>query len=162
MAAEGEPTEAEWERRYQAHFADPAHRPSLRQLLGIFDENASLADEAARVGKHVNNLKVRGGATLAIYHRLLQIDERGIKGEVEIFMDSWLSGLGLKANDPIWRLREWCLADARARSVKGRAPDYRYVAYVMTAWNKWRDGEMTRSLSWKYSPSYRQPWPIPH
>jgi len=150
-----------------AHYAEPSMRPSFRQLLSLYDRNKGLAEEAPKIGKHVNNLKVRAGATLAVYHRLKKIDDPNIDQEVDIFFNSWLTGqgmdgTGLKANDAIWRLREWTLDDAAKRHTRGRAPDYRFVAYVITAWNKWRDGEPVRQLKWVYTPTSRMAWPVPH
>jgi len=145
-----------------AHYAEPTMRPTFRQLLKLYEENLDLVDEAPSIGKHVNNLWVRAGATLALYHRLGKIEDENIEAEVDIFFKNWLEGTGLKANDPIWRLREWCVEDAAKRHTKGRAPDYRFVAYVLTAWNKWRDGEPVRQLKWTYTPTSRMAWPVPH
>jgi hypothetical protein len=145
-----------------AHYAEPTMRPSFRQLLKLYEENMDLAEEAKAIGRHVNNLKVRAGATLALYHRLRRIEDDNIEGEVELFFEKWLYGEALKANDPIYRLREWTLDDAAKRHTRGRAPDYRFVAYVLTAWNKWRDGEPVRQLKWTYTPTTRQAWPVPH
>lgn len=145
-----------------AHYGDPTMRPSFRQLLKLWEENMDLAEEAKAIGRHVNNLKVRAGATLAIYHRLRRIEDDNIEGEVDTFFELWLRGEGLKASDPIYRLREWTLDDAAKRHTRGRAPDYRFVAYVMTAWNKWRDGESVRQLKWTYTPTTRMAWPVPH
>jgi hypothetical protein len=150
------------ERTGVAHYAEPSQRPSFRQLLSLYEKNKNLADQASKIGKHVNNLKVRAGATLAVYHRLLEIDDPTIAQEVDIFFKSWLDGTNLQASDPIWRLREWTLEDAAKRHTRGRAPDYRYVAYVITSWNKWRDGEPVRQLKWTYTPTSRMAWPIPH
>jgi hypothetical protein len=144
-----------------AHYAEPGMRPSFRQLLKLYDDNKELSEEAPRIGRHVNNLKVRAGATLAIYHRLKQIDDPNIDEEVDLFFDKWVTGAELKASDPIFRLREFCLEDAAKRHTKGRAPDYRFVAYTMTAWNKWRAGEPIRQLKWVYTPTIRQAWPVP-
>lgn len=145
-----------------AHYADPGQRPTFRQLLNLYEDNKELADEAKAIGRHVNNLKVRAGATLALYHRLKQVDDENIDAEVDLFFDKWVTGAELKASDPIYRLREWCLEDAAKRHTRGRAPDYRFVAYAITAWNKWRDGEPVRQLKWVYSPTTRMSWPIPH
>jgi len=144
-----------------AHYAEPQQRPTFRQLLALYDANKNLAEEAPKIGKHVNNLKVRAGATLAIYHRLREIDDPNIDQEVDIFFKSWLEGTDLRASDPIFRLREWCLEDAAKRHTRGRAPDYRYVAYVLTAWNAWREGKPIRQLKWVYTPTTRMAWPVP-
>ena len=145
-----------------AHYADPSLRPSFRQLLQLFNENPELPEEVHKILRHVKVLKVRTGATLAIYHRLKRIEDDNIDVEVDQFFDSWATGAGLKVDDPIWRLREWCLLDASMRRTRGRSPDYRFVAYVLTAWNKWRDGEAVKQIKWVYTPTTRQPWPIPH
>jgi hypothetical protein len=145
-----------------AHYAEPGLRPTFRQLLKLYDDNKEISEEAAKIGRHVNNLKVRAGATLAVYHRLRQIDDINIDEEVDLFFEKWVTGAELRASDPIYRLREWCVEDASKRHTRGRAPDYRYVAYVITAWNKWRDGEPIRQLKWVYTPTTRQAWPIPH
>jgi hypothetical protein len=144
-----------------AHYAEPGMRPSFRQLLKLYDDNKELSEEAAKIGRHVNNLKVRAGATLAIYHRLRQVDDPNIDEEVDLFFEKWVTGAELRASDPIFRLREWCLEDAAKRHTRGRAPDYRYVAYAITAWNKWRAGEPIRQLKWVYTPTTRQAWPVP-
>jgi hypothetical protein len=144
-----------------AHYDSPSNRPSFRQLLSLYEDNKELSEEAGRIGRHVVNLKVRAGATLAIYHRLRQIEDENINEEVDLFFDKWVTGTELKASDPIWRLREWCVEDAAKRHTKGRAPDYRYVAYVITAWNKWRAGEQIRQLKWVYTPTTRMSWPVP-
>jgi hypothetical protein len=144
-----------------AHYGEPSQRPTFRQLLALYERNSNLPDQASRITKHVNSLKVRAGSTLAIYHRLLQIDDPNIAQEVSIFFQSWLDGTDLRADNPIWRLREWCLEDAATRHTRGRAPDYRYVAYVLTAWNKWRQGESVRQLKWTYTPTNRMAWPVP-
>jgi hypothetical protein len=145
-----------------AHYAEPGQRPSFRQLLKLYDDNKELGEEASQIGRHVSTLKVRAGATLALYHRLKQLDDENIEEEVDTFFEKWVTGAELKASDPIFRLREWCVEDAAKRHTRGRAPDYRYVAYVLTAWNKWRDGEPIRQLKWVYSPTTRSAWPIPH
>jgi len=145
-----------------AHYADPSQRPSLRQLLKLYEENAELNEEAPRIQPINRILKVRPGPTLALYHRLRKIDDENIDNEVEIFFESWKDGTGLKSNDPIWRLREWSVDDAAKRHTRGRAPDYRFAAYVITAWNKWREGEPIRQIKWVYTPTTRQAWPIPH
>jgi hypothetical protein len=141
------------------HYANSSlERPSLRELLSLFENNLDLADEAKTMGKLVYYLKIRPGPTLAIKHRLYEINRK----ETDLFFEKWQTGENMVRNDPIFRLREWCLTDARLRSVKGRAPAYRYVAYVLKAWNLWREGMPTLRLNWTFSPTKREPWPTPH
>jgi hypothetical protein len=139
------------------HYADPSMRPSLRELLQLFDQNLDLVEEAPTIGKLVYYTKVRPGPTLAIKHRLRLIDVE----DAELFFQKWQEGTDLERNDPVWRLREWTLNDARTRTTSGRAPSYRYVAYVLKAWNLWREGLPTLRLNWVFSPSKREAWPTP-
>jgi hypothetical protein len=139
------------------HYSSSALRPSLRELLSLYERNPELEDEAKEINKLVYYTKVRPGPTLAIYHRLRLIDEE----EAEIFFKNWQEGAGLNKNDPIWRLREWCLNDARLRHSRGRAPTYRYVAIVLKAWNIWREGRTVQTLKWNYTSMTKDAWPIP-
>ena len=140
------------------HYADQSSmRPTYRQLLSRFERSPELVELATGVHKLVYYTKVRPGPTLAIRYRLSQIDAK----EAEMFFDHWREGIGLDPDSPIWRLREWCMADARSRSTRGRAPAYRYCAYAFTAWNKWRDGIPVKQLVWHFTPSQRDAWPTP-
>jgi hypothetical protein len=140
------------------HYADPSMRPSLRELLALYEQNTELSELAPTLNRLRYYTKVRQGPTLAIKHRLRQIDA----DEAELFFKHWEEGTGLAKNDPIYRLREWTLQDARFRASKGRAPAYRYCAYVLKAWNYWREGMPVTKIVWVYSPTKKEAWPIPH
>ena len=146
------------ERTGKVHYADQSMRPSLRELLALFEKNPELPTEAKHLSKLVYYTKVRHGPTVAAYHRLHGIDAE----ECEIFFKNLQEGAGLAKNDPIWRLREWCNNDARTRSTTGRAPTYRYMAMVFKAWNLWREGGVTNKLAWVYSGARKDPWPTPY
>lgn len=139
------------------HFASPAMRPTLRELLQLFDKNMELVEEAGSFNRLIKVTRVRPGPTLAIKHRLARIDT----DDAETFFDKWTDGEGLKRSDPIHRLREFTLEDARYATTRGRAPDYRYVAYALKAWNWWREGKPMERLNWTYSSTRREPWPTP-
>jgi len=140
------------------HYSDPSMRPSLRELLHLYEANTDLPDEAPRLGKLVYYTKVRHGPTLALYHRLLAVDAE----DAEVFFKNWQEGTELNKNDPIWRLREWTLSDSRTRATSGRAPTYRYMALALKAWNFWREGMQIGKLTWHFSSTKREPWPTPH
>jgi hypothetical protein len=145
------------ERTGNVHYADPSMRPTLRQLLKLFEDNQGLVGESHTVGKLTYYLKTRPGPTLAAKHRLLAVDAE----EAEIFFKHLQEGTGLSKNDPIWRLREWCLFDKSTARTAGRAPAYRYLALVFKAWNYWREGQTLQRLNWVYSPTKKEAWPIP-
>jgi hypothetical protein len=139
------------------HYADPSLHPSLRQLLALFEENKSLVEEAPSLNRLVYYCKVRAGPTLAIKHRLLKIDRE----DAEVFFERWAEGTDLSKTNPIFKLREFCINDARSRTTRGRAPDYRYVAYALKSWNYFREDAPMRQLQWKFSATQKEPWPTP-
>ena len=145
------------ERTNKVHYADPSMRPSLRQLLHLYEQNPELPEEASDLNKLVYYTKVRHGPTLALYHRLLGIDEE----EATLFFKMWQEGTELAKNDPIWRLREWTINDARLRSSRGRSPTYRFMAVSLKAWNAWREGRTIQTLKWNYTSMHKDPWPTP-
>ena len=93
-------------------------RPSLRELLALFEKNPELPEEAKHLNKLIYYTKVRHGPTTAAYHTLRAINTE----EAEIFFKNLEEGAGLAKNDPIFRLREWCNSDARTRNTTGLAP----------------------------------------
>lgn len=139
------------------HYADPSFRPTLRQLLKMFEKNKALVDEAPSINRLVYYCKVRPGPTLAIKHRLLRIDPN----DTEVFFERWAEGTNLSKSDPIFKLREFCINDARLRTTRGRAPTYRYVAYALKSWNYFREDAPMRQLQWKFSATQKEPWPTP-
>jgi hypothetical protein len=139
------------------HYADPSFRPTLRQLLSLFGKNKSLVEEAPSINRLIYYCKVRPGPTLAIRHRLNKIDT----SDAEVFFERWTEGTNLAKSDPIFKLREFCINDARLRTTRGRAPDYRYVAYALKAWNYFREDAPMRQLQWKFSTTQKEPWPTP-
>lgn len=145
------------EKTGNVHYANPALRPSLRALLRLFEDNPELPEEASELTKLVYYTKIRHGPTLALYHRLLEIDPE----EAELFFKMWQEGAGLAKNDPIWRLREWTINDARTRTTSGRAPTYRFMAMALKAWNFWREGKTIQQLKWNYTSVHKDPWPTP-
>jgi hypothetical protein len=145
------------ERTGNVHYPNGSLRPSLRELLALFEQHPELPEEAGRIYKIVYHIKVRHGPTLALYHRLKSVDTE----EAEIFFKHLDEGAGLAKNDPIWRLREWCLTDVRTRNTTGRAPTYRYMAMVLKTWNLWREGKTVNKIAWAYSGARKDPWPTP-
>lgn len=140
------------------NYADNSLRPSFRQLLTLFEKNIEITDHTNSVSKLAYYTKVRQGPTLGIKYRLHQIDP----DETDVFFSRWQEGIHEGKNDPIWRLREFCLMDASSHKTLGRAPAYRYVALVLKAWNYWRDGQTIERLNWTYSGTKKEAWPVPH
>lgn len=140
------------------HYPTSDYRPSTRQLLHMFEENTDLVDDCRAVAGLLKKVKVRPGPAVALYHRFKQIDAE----ECDLFFDQWEKGVGLAEDSSVWKLREWCLEDARTRGISGRAPTYRMVALTIKAWNLYRDATPVRALTWKYGPITKEPWPVPH
>jgi hypothetical protein len=140
------------------HYSEPSERPTLRQLLNIWDRHQDMAEHVKPTSRLRATTKVRPGPACGLRYRLFQVDPE----EAAMFFDLWTSGENLRRDDPIMRLREWTLEDARLRGVRGRAPTYRMMAMSLKAWNMWRDQVPCNKLTWVFSPSKKEPWPIPH
>jgi hypothetical protein len=139
------------------HYADNARRPSIPQLLELFDENQGLRDCLSLSGPAMRALKLRPGPTLACYYRLRLVNAT----EADLFFDKLRSGADLSENSPILALRHYSEEERNRGRGRVRNPDFRWVAVVFKAWNAWREGRSVKVLSYMYSPTTRETWPEP-
>lgn len=146
------------ERTGNVHYSEPSERPTLRQLLHIWENHEDMQEHVKPVLRLRTTTKVRPGPVTALRYRLFQIDAE----EAELFFEQWRTGENLGRNDAVYRLREWTIEDARLRGVRGRAPTYRMVAMALKAWNLYRDQMPTAKLTWVFSPTKKEAWPTPH
>lgn len=87
----------------------------------------------------LRRVKIRPSVTLAVMLRLRQVD-----GEAQReFAELLYSGAGLDAGSPILALRERL---DRIREHKVRTSDRDYIAFMIVAWNAWRDGRRLSKL----------------
>ena len=81
----------------------------------------------------LRRVKVRPSVTLAVMLHLRQID-----GEAQReFAELLYTGAGLEVGSPILALRERL---DRIREHRIKTPDREYIAFIVTAWNAWREG----------------------
>lgn len=87
----------------------------------------------------LRRVKARPSVTLAVMLRLRQID-----GEAQReFAELLYSGAGLDAGSPILALRERL---DRIRENKIKTSDREFIAFMVVAWNAWRDGRRLTKL----------------
>jgi hypothetical protein len=138
-------------------YADNGKRPSIPQLLAVFDENQGLRDCLAPSRPVLRALKLRPGPLLAVWYRLSLVDAQ----EAEVFFDGLRSGAELAEGSPILALRRYCEQERNVSRARNRNPDFRWVAVVVKAWNAWREARPIKVLSFTYSSTSRESWPEP-
>ena len=139
------------------HYADNARRPSIPQLLRLFDENQGLRDSLRSVNPTQRALKLRPGPTVAVHYRLSIVDAE----QTELFFSKLKTGEMLAARDPILILRRYSQEEIARGRGRVRNPDFRWVAVVIKAWNLWRDGKGADLLRYVYGPTHKEDWPEP-
>lgn len=139
------------------HYADNARRPSIPQLLALFDENQGLRECLSLSAPAMRALKLRPGPNLACYYRLSLINAE----EAALFYDKLKTGEDLPAGSPILALRRYSTEEMIRGRGRARNPDFRWVAVVFKAWNAWREGRPIKVISYVYSPTTRELWPEP-
>jgi hypothetical protein len=139
------------------HYADNARRPSIPQLLRLFDDNQGLRDGITGVGPAMRALKLRPGPSLAVWYRLSLVDA----GENEVFWEKLKTGEDLPSGSAILALRNYSQGEIIRGRGRVRNPDFRWVASAIKAWNSWRDGRSIKVLSYMYTGTTRETWPEP-
>jgi hypothetical protein len=139
------------------HYADNARRPSIPQLLAMYDENQGLREGLSVTAPAMRALKLRPGPCLAVWYRL-QIIHRE---EADLFFDKLRSGADLSEGSPILALRRYSEEERNRGRGRVRNPDFRWVAVCFKAWNAWREGRSVKVLSYLYTPTTRETWPEP-
>ena len=145
------------EMRGTPHYADNAKRPSIPQLLTVFDENQGLRDCLSKSAPVMRALKLRPGPLLGTYYRLTLVDMH----HTEVFFESLRSGADLSEGSPILALRRYCEEELHRGRGRSRNPDFRWVAITMKAWNAWRENRPVKVLSFIWGPLQREGWPVP-
>jgi hypothetical protein len=139
------------------HYADNARRPSIPQLLALFDENEGLRDCLSLSRPVMHAVKLRPGPSLAAYYRLSLINDE----ETALFFDKLRSGADLPEGSPLLALRRYSEGEIQGRGRSRTNGDFRWVAVTFKAWNAWRDGRDIKLLAYSFTPLTRETWPEP-
>jgi hypothetical protein len=131
--------------------------PTTQQALALLKQHPDLraslpvGDRAAR---HVPLL--RAGIAAAVHYHLGQIDDPNVDADRKQFFESLVTGAGLSVGDPVLVLRE-----TLSRYNKDRAPlsAVRVTAFLVKAWNAFREGQRISILRW--SPGGAKPEAFP-
>lgn len=123
--------------------------------LAFYDEHADRFKELAhRVGR----LQSRGMAQSVIALALWLFEDID-KDDAEFFFERLHDGQGLEVGNAIYTMRQWKL---RARDMSPAAPTEVQLAYLIKAWNAYRDGEELKMMVWKRGGSNPEAFPVPH
>lgn len=113
-------------------------KPTIQQALRVLEENPTIVDSV----KAYNNL--RQGTAMStssvlgmLHYECMSIDQAA----AETFFGRLGDGVGLEANDPIYKLRERLMAT--------KTSVVQQAALTIKAWNLFMEGRKVESLMWK-------------
>lgn len=140
-----------------------ASEPTITQALEFFDAHKDDFYEAIVVGFRARgHTRISGTVAAAVYyviHNVVRGDEAG-ELDLATFFDRLCDGVGLMEGDPILALRNRL---SKAASVATYAPKQQPVsiaAWVIKAWNFWRDGTTITQLIWRTGGANPETFPI--
>lgn len=146
MRGETEPTTTasalSWLYRHQNERMTSTDVPTVRQALKLLENSPELR-LAARPGKRLHAaLRVPAGLGAYMYHVLSKIDSQ----DAEDFFDRLIEGQAVEYTDhPINTLRRTLENDA---SSDRKMPKARMAAFIVKAWNAYREGRSLSRLRW--------------
>lgn len=121
----------------------------LRDHPEIRDGIPTVRRVAKKVGKHPQSMM---GLAWWLFNAINPED-------CEDFFTKLAEGAGLEKTHPIWVLREVLDDNAKAKR-KLSSPDF--LAYVIKAWNAYRDGREIKQLWWRGGGARPESFPTPH
>jgi hypothetical protein len=133
----------------------PDHRGSIPQLLAFLDRHPGLRHGLSTA--HQTRKVVGGGDgpwTVLIYI-LSSIDST----DTQAFIHRLQTGEMLTPTSPILALRSILLTNMT--SIRPLGASY-YAAYVIKAWNDFRDGTERKQLRYRAGGANPEPYPVPH
>jgi hypothetical protein len=123
---------------------------SIKELLTTLQQHPELRD-SVKAGREIPHLRIPGSA-LALAHWLFnQIDE----DDCVDFFEKLASGSMLTDDDPIFVLRRTMMDVQRGARLREKV----CMAYIVKAWNAYRDGRSIGLL--RYRPGGANPEPFP-
>jgi hypothetical protein len=138
-------------------FQSDALRPSIPQLLTLYDANPGLREALVQTRPLWKLLRLRPGPSVAVRYRLNLIDPK----DAAAFFDKLRTGADIPAGSALLALRRYIDNERdRTRSNRG-GPDFKWVAVTIKAWNAWREDRPVTVLSYSYSSTHKEGWPIP-
>jgi hypothetical protein len=124
-------------------------------LLAFYNQNRDRLVDVSRTGKFHGMRHGVAGSVMGLTHWVFE----GIDPEdAEFFFDRLNDGVGLDEGSPILALRNWM---GRTYSMRPRPNPEVQIAFMIKAWNAFRDGDPVRVLSWRRGGANPEPFPEP-
>jgi hypothetical protein len=141
----------------QAFYQNDAQRPSIPQLLKLYDDNPGLKEALLQTRPLWKLLKLRPGPAIAVRYRLNLVDA----DDAAVFFDTLRTRANIPEGSSLLALLRYIDNERdRTRSNRG-GPDFKWVAVTIKAWNAWREGRPVQVLQYSYSSIHRDTWPVP-
>lgn len=128
-----------------------------RRALVLLEQNPHLRD-IGPILEPIRKLRLQPGIAWALGYRFSEIDGVAAKE----FFATLGSGENLAADSPIYRLREFLIAELAKGAGKHRTKPWMVCALVIKAWNFWRDGTPVKQLKVRLHGKKPEAFPEPH
>lgn len=126
--------------------------PTPQQLLEVFNRHLGIRETVKALNETLP------GIPPATHGALLYLFSKVHRDDATFFFDRYKDGVGLEAGSPILTLRNRLVAE----SARGGSNDLKRtvrVAFIVRAWNAYRDGERLLRLQWKPGGAHPEKFP---
>lgn len=131
-----------------------AYTPTNTECLAFLAEHPEVR-ASAKVASQARKGSRLPASVLGLTHWLFsQIDAE----DAEWFFERLASGVGLEEYHPVWTLRKRA---AEIDDSAGRVPEDMLLAFVVKAWNAYRDGEPVKLLRFRPGGANPERFPMP-
>lgn len=141
-----------WRKGMLSNLKDSKAFPTIAELEETLRENPRIRESVHRIGclKEARRLATSSFLVIIHYAGLMS----GNPATVEAFLERLGSGIGLAADDPIFHLRKFLLAQKTA-SPGHRRPGQQYIlALLIKAWNASKRGEKLHTLRFSVNETF--------
>lgn len=143
-----------WERGMRAS-ASGRIAPTMSQLVRTLEAHPELRESARFVDGFRKGTGIHGSVLSLTHWLFTQIDENDAKD----FFEKLINGDGLPLHHPVLTLRR-TVADLR-RSRRGLPPEELMLAYMIKAWNAYREGHEVKFLRFRPGGAHPEAFPTP-
>lgn len=127
--------------------------PTTQQALRILDEQPGLRLSVTAVNKAARTLRIPQGMSAALHYEMATLNSE----DAEDFWSRLTTGLGLHEKHPIYVLRR--KLEENAATIGRKLDRVTIHAYVIKAWNAYREGREMAIIRWTRGGATPEPFP---
>lgn len=126
---------------------------SRQALLDVLEQHPGIRESVTTLYTAVKHLRMPYGIAAALHYDMCELD----RDDAEHFWTSLADGSGLERGNPIFTLREKLLENAGKRT--GKLQVEVVHAFIIKAWNAYREGRELTQLKWTRGGAHPEAFP---